>query len=267
MFQSPAQRSVRQERLHGAQMSLNSLERLIGILDVFEEAPGVFTADQLHARLGYTRSTLYRYLKTLSDAGLLTSYHGSGFMLGPRVIELHAAMMTRDPLILMSRGLMQALSRRFKGTSQLCRRFRSKVLCVHQEAANDIAGVPIPFVHARTLVCGAASRVILANLAAPQLRRVYEDNPQLFSGVGMGDDLLQVRRCLRRIRERGFEVGAGDHVDGVTTVAAPVLDGGAIVIGSLCLTIAQSQVQEARIAAIAEEVMQAAEIVSHALAA
>ena len=55
-------------------MSLNSLERLIGILDVFEEAPGVFTAEQLHDRLGYTRSTMYRYLKTLSDAGLLTSY-------------------------------------------------------------------------------------------------------------------------------------------------------------------------------------------------
>ena len=53
----------------------------------------------------------------------------------------------------------------------------------------------------------------------------------------------------------------------MTTVAAPVLDGGAIVIGSLCLTIAQTQLQEARITAIAEEVMQAAEIVSHALAA
>ena len=252
-------------------MSLNSLERLIGILDVFEEAPGVFTAEQLHDRLGYTRSTMYRYLKTLSDAGLLTSYHGSGFMLGPRVIELHTAMMTRDPLILMSRGLMQSLSRRFKGTSRLCRRFRNKVLCVHQEAANDVAGMQIPVAHAQALVCGAASRVILANLGAPQLRRVYDDNPHLFSTVGMGDDLLQVRRNLRRIRERGFEVGegagAGEGADGVTTVAAPVLDGGAIVIGSVSLTIAQTQLQEARITAIAEEVMQAAEIVSHALAA
>ena len=48
----------------------NSLERMVGVLDLFEESPSGWTFDRIHSRLGYTRSTLYRYLKILSDAEL-----------------------------------------------------------------------------------------------------------------------------------------------------------------------------------------------------
>ena len=246
---------------------MNSLERLIGILDIFEEEPGIFTAEQLHERLGYTRSTLYRYLKTLADAGLLTSFHGEGFMLGPRVIELHAAMIKRDPLILSSRPVMQMLSRQFKGVSLLCRRFRDKVLCVHQEAVNDDMPTCYQIGMPRSLVHGAASRVILANLGPSHVRRIYDDHAQAFSAAGIGEDLLNVRRHLRRIRERGYDIGSGEVNGGITAIAAPVLDGGANVIGSLCISVPQAKVPADQITAIAEEVMQAAEAVGHAIAA
>lgn len=245
---------------------VNSLERLIGILDIFEEQPGVFTAEQLHARLGYTRSTMYRYLKTLTDAGLLTSFHGTGFALGPRVIELNSMIVTRDPMIVASRALMMSLARQNRGTALLCRRFRDKVLCIHQDAAVEIAGCYYQVGIPRSLCRGAASRIILANMPSAHVRRLVEEMPQEFAEAGLGQDLLSVRRRLRRIRERGYDVSAGEVMPDVTAVAAPVVDGGANIIGSFCLSIPRGNVPEAQILLIAEQVMTAAESISHAIA-
>src|ERR1700751_2593865 len=88
----------------------SSLERMIGLLDLFEEAGQRWTFEEIHARLGYTRSTLYRYLKVLTDAEILTSLPGVGFTLGPRIAELDYCSRTRDPLIVASRPVMIELA-------------------------------------------------------------------------------------------------------------------------------------------------------------
>ena len=78
---------------------MTSLERMIGILDLFEGQKIEWTIEDLSAHLGLTRSTLYRYLKVLTDAGLLTSLPDIGYMLGPRIAELDFHMRQFDPLI------------------------------------------------------------------------------------------------------------------------------------------------------------------------
>ena len=76
------------ERSTEAGGEASSLERMIGLLDLFEEPAQSWTFDRIHARLGYSRSTLYRYLKVLTDAEILSSLPGLGFTLGPRIAEL-----------------------------------------------------------------------------------------------------------------------------------------------------------------------------------
>src|SRR6476469_5173781 len=77
----------------------NSLERMVGILDLFETETKRWTFDAMHRQLGYTRSTLYRYLKVLSDAELLTSLPEAGYMLGPRIVELDHEIRAHDRII------------------------------------------------------------------------------------------------------------------------------------------------------------------------
>ena len=82
---------------------MKSLERMLGILDLFEGSSPEWTVDELHDALGYTRSTLYRYLKILTDAGFLAALPDIGYTLGPRIIELDYKIRTRDRLILASK--------------------------------------------------------------------------------------------------------------------------------------------------------------------
>jgi DNA-binding IclR family transcriptional regulator len=89
--------------------STNSLERMLQVVDLIEVNDSPVPPGDLMARLGLTRSTLYRYLKILSDAGLITSFPGVGFALGPRIAELDFRMRNRDPLIIASRPVMSEL--------------------------------------------------------------------------------------------------------------------------------------------------------------
>ncbi len=50
--------------------------------------------------LGYSRPTLYRYLKILKDAGLLMSSRNASVTLGPKVVEMDYLARRSDTLVL-----------------------------------------------------------------------------------------------------------------------------------------------------------------------
>lgn len=244
---------------------MNSLARLIRILDLFDASPGLQTAEQLHAALGYSRSTLYRYLKVLTDAGLLASFHGDGYSLGPRIVELNALIMTRDPLILATLSIMETLAIRYHGTALLCRRFKDRVLCVHQIADEGACRPSFEIGRSRHLTQGASSRIILANLGSAMVRRFYLADPGQFAESGLGQDLNSVRRTLRKMRETAYLCEPCLTGNGALAIAAPIVDGGATVIGSLTLLVPESSLSLERLETIGATVARSAEEAGQAI--
>lgn len=248
----------------GGGRGASSLERMVGLLDLFEAEPRSWSFDAIHAQVGYTRSTLYRYLKILTDAELLTSLPGLGYTLGPRVAELDFQMRTHDPLVLASRPVMAELAAGSGGIALLCRRYRDKVLCVHQEEGD--AGFRSTYERGRSLplLRGAASRVILAHLPPGKITRLYEAHGKDFSAAGLGETLEAVRQRLKAIRADGFDVTREQVTAGVVGIAAPVFDGGGNVLGSLGLTLAKKLDAE-QIQLFGERVLFGARIVTKAV--
>src|ERR1700760_2715267 len=77
----------------------NSQDRLLALLDLFTESRPLWTPDELMRELGYTRPTLYRYLKSLRDSGLLMSTRGGHLTLGPRVVGMDYLSRRPHPLV------------------------------------------------------------------------------------------------------------------------------------------------------------------------
>jgi DNA-binding IclR family transcriptional regulator len=180
----------------------SSLERMLRVLDAIEESDGQVTSEELLQGLGYTRSTLYRYLKILSAAGLITSLPDAGYTFGPRVAELDYLMRNRDPLIIASRPVMAELVRETPGIALLCRRYRNKVLCVHQERGNVAFTSTYERGRARPLTRGAASRIILAYLPSDAAFR--EGEPQSHAAERLGRDRRPDRAGCHRHRGPGL---------------------------------------------------------------
>jgi DNA-binding IclR family transcriptional regulator len=240
--------------------------KMLRILDVLEDSPGHLTLDALHSRLGYTRSTLYRYLKVLVEAGLVASMPELGFTLGPRIAELDYRMRQQDPLIAAARPVMAGLAEAEGGIALLCRRYRDRVLCVHQERGQ--AGFRSHYERglARPLHRGAAARVLLAALPAASINRLQAADTAGFAEAGLGRTAAEARDALRRIRQQGWDVTEGQATPGVTGIAVPLRDAGGDVAGSLSLTLAQPRPAAAALQRLVDQVRFCAGIVERALA-
>lgn len=248
----------------GAGRGASSLERMVGLLDLFEAEPHSWSFDAIHARVGHTRSTLYRYLKILTDAELLTSLPGLGYTLGPRVAELDYQMRTHDPLVVASRPVMAELAAGSGGIALLCRLYRDKVLCVHQEQGEARFHSTYERGRSLPLLRGAASRVILAHLPPGKVARLHEAHGADFAEAGLGETLEAARQRLKAIRADGFDVTREQVTAGVVGIAAPVFDGGGNVLGSLGLTLAKKLDTE-QIQLFGERVRFGARIVTKAI--
>jgi DNA-binding IclR family transcriptional regulator len=238
---------------------------MLRILDLVESQTHAATPDEMAAQLGFTRSTLYRYLKELTEAGLLTSLPDLGYTLGPRIAELDYRMRTTDPLIVAGAPVMAGLVRAEGGVALLCRRYRDRVLCVHQEQIGDRVHSSYERGRARPLLRGAASRVILAHLAPLSVTRMFERHPEEFAAAGLGTTLAAARGRLRAIRQAGWDTTEGQVTAGVTGIAAPLFDAQGTVLGSLSLTLGRNAMTESEISRIAGLVTQAAATVGLAI--
>ena len=245
----------------------NSLERMLSVLSVFSEQKYEWTPDELTAHFGYSRPTLYRYLKILTGAGLLTSVPPGRYSLGPRVVELDHLLRMSDPLIHTGSPVVADLAARFAATVLLVRRYGDKMVCIHNEVAAQ--GPAISYMRGKPLdMCrGSAARAIISALprrkALPLATRFLND----FRAIGFGDTPEAVLARFRIIKRQGFATSRGELVPDVLGTSAPIFDASRMPIGALCLTRYDTNDDPATGTAIAQAVMQAAEAISRALSA
>lgn len=212
---------------------MSSLERMLALLDLFTDANPVWSVDEIAAKFGYTRSTAYRYVRELSDAGLLTAAATARYSLGPRIIRLDRQLRMTDPLL----KAMATLKADLPSWSReqmwlLCRLFQDAVICIEQigtlrQGVSFSRGYPMP------LFRGATSKAILAFLPERHLMRLYLDNPQLVNEAGLGATWHEFKASLKQIRQQGYAVSVGEVDEGLFGIGAPVFDANAKVIGSL----------------------------------
>ena len=243
-----------------------SAERILAILDLFTEDRLDWTPDQLMARLGYSRPTLYRYLKTLKDTGFLTALPNAGFTLGPRVTELDYLMRKSDPLILHGTPVLDDLAQRFPGSAFLVRWYGQKLLCVASATSTPDQKSSYPRGRPMPLARGAISRAILAFLPKRQQLPLIQANLPDFAALGLGDTPDAITTALRRVRRDGVAVARGEVTPGVIGVAAPVFDAGRAPIAALCLTSDAHSTDAARLDAVKHAIRTGAAAITAALA-
>lgn len=243
-----------------------SAERILAILDLFTEDRLEWRPEEMMERLGYSRPTLYRYLKSLKDAGLLTSLPNAGFTLGPRVTELDYLMRRSDPLIHHGEPELEALAARHPCSALLVRWYGRKLLCVTSAVSAPEPRSSYPRGRPMPLARGAISRAILAWLPKRSLEPLIAENLAEFSGHHVGKSVAEVMNTLRRVRRDGYAVARGEVTPGVVGVAAPVFDTGRAPIAAICVTSDEALMTPEAIACVATDVRRAAEAIGTVLA-
>ena len=240
----------------------NSLERVIALLDLFSEQRLEWSPDEMMDELGYSRPTLYRYLKTLKEAGFLTSMPSGGFTLGPRVVEMDFLMRRSDRLVAHAQPHLHKITAAYPCTALIVRWYGHKLLCVASECSSPDLQTSYPRGRPMPLARGAVSRAIIAFLPRRKLVPIVTANLDGLREAGLGEDLDTILDVFRHVRRTGYAVAHGEVTPGVIGIAAPLFDGGSGPIAALGVTIPADAAAEFETDGIGETVSRAAAEIS-----
>lgn len=207
---------------------------MLDVLDLFKPDRPLLTVEVICAELGYAQASAYRYVKELSDAGLLVRLP-RGYALGPRVIELDRQMTEHDPLLVGARSLAGDLVAQTGLDLLVSERYGSTVTTIFVESPSD--SLPLRYGRGRpmALFLSATSRVVLAYLLPRQLRRIYdanEGNPDLARIAG---NWKEFTRVMLAIRKQGYCISHGELDPERKGIAAPIFDEQQRILGSITL--------------------------------
>jgi DNA-binding IclR family transcriptional regulator len=206
--------------VNGAQR-VQSVARAAELLKALATPGTVF---EVADRCGLNRSTAWRILATLEDAGLVERDPATGrYAVGYALVAL-AAGAGHEPLVRCAHPHLGALADACDETASLAVPralqlvYVDQVQAPHVMAANWL-GRPTPL-HATS-----TGKAFLARLSAEELGAALPGRLQRFT-----DTTITTRAALRAeladVRARGFAVSRGELEPALWGVSAPVLDGG-----------------------------------------
>lgn len=222
--------------------SSSALTRLLQVLDLFTLERPTIRVEEVVQGFNIVQSTAYRYLKELTDAGLLAQQGKGVYSLGRRIVELERLLQLSDPLLLAGREVMDSLQNFAENRAfLLCAYYKDAALCVYKVGPDEIGynGSPMKILRGRgtllSLFSGAGSQAILANLSPHQIKSLYLSSAPQIAQAGLGESWKAFRTALADIRKQGFAQTIGKMNPGMHSVAVPILRADGKAVGSLLM--------------------------------
>lgn len=212
-----------------SESSTSSLERMLGVLDLFDDAQLSRTAEDIALALDVSLPTSYRYVRLLLQAGLLQRVEDSHYALGPRIILLDHYIRRSDPVLRVGIPILRELVDATGFDCVITGLFGTQVLDTHREMGGTPAALAYGRGRPRPLFKGAAPKVLLSTFGPAQLHKLFDAQHDDVVHSGLPGDWSAFRRYFATIRKAGHYVSQGELEPQLVAVAAPILksDGGA----------------------------------------
>jgi IclR family acetate operon transcriptional repressor len=192
----------------------------------------------LARRVDLHPSTAHRLLASLIDCGYASQSRITGrYRLSRKVMQLATGSRALDAhLRTVARPHLEAIRTEVGETTNLVA--LEGMSAVYLEQAESRRAVRLFAEPGRRVPAHAsgAGKAMLAFLDAAVLERVYASGPWERLTPGTITEPAALRRELQRVRRRGFAVDDEEYEEGVSCVAAPVLDAGGHVCAALSLS-------------------------------
>jgi DNA-binding IclR family transcriptional regulator len=215
-----------------------AIERAIAVLDTLGRYRHGLPLAGIARECGITRSTGYRLLTSLTDAGLVRRARQPGcYVLGPRLLGLAAAAragLQGGDVVAVARPHLERLSAVTGEASKLSILDERQAMCVDAVAgANPYALSPMA-AQWFPLHAGAASKVLLAAMPAPERQAVLDGPLPRFSDLTITDPVALAAE-LERVAAEGWAEDRGEHSPSVCALAAPVRDPAGEVVATVSM--------------------------------
>jgi DNA-binding IclR family transcriptional regulator len=229
--------------------SLHTLTRALTILEELAKAPTSrgFSHSELAVSLGFTRSTLYRYLHRLQERSLVEPIEGTpNYRLGPGILALAAGAIRQRSFARIAKQFVDEVAEETGETAHATIYHRGEAVTVEITGGDSHIAPRIQLGSRRPAHSSASGKVFLAHLPEGQVDAyIARGLPAQTSRTIIDGDIL--RGDLENVRKYGFATDLAEFVEGVCCVAVPVFNGTGRVEGALSLSIASREIDLVRL--------------------
>ncbi len=214
---------------------LETIERVAQLLDYLatHESTGV---SEISRALGYSKSVVHRLLTTLEAHGYVAATETRRYRLGFKVIEL--GLVALQQLDVRRRALphMERLRALTQETVNLSMRVGDHRVYIESLESPQEIRQRVELGREMSLLLGSSSKAILAFLPEEERERIIAGAIGKTTALGEPLSPDRLRRDLDEIRRRGYAVSLSERLVGAFSVAVPVFDHRAMVVGSISIS-------------------------------
>ncbi|WP_439815759.1 IclR family transcriptional regulator [Zavarzinia sp. CC-PAN008] len=239
----------------------SSLDRMLDLLDLFTEDRPVWTVEQMIRATAFSRSTIYRYVRSLTRSGLLGPVSGGAYALGPAFVERDRMIQRSDPILTIASTVADQLGQSTGETALIAQTYRNRVLCVWRSHGGEedyklSRGLALP------LFAGAASKVLVAHLPLRRLKKLVDDDRPALAVGKWPADWAELRRVMRVVRRSQALVCRDEPWPGRITIAAPIFDSEGTAVAAIGLWFSEDRPAAQRLIELEAQVAEAARTVT-----
>ncbi len=246
---------------------VQSVERALSVLEAVAQSGEPVPLAQLTEVLGIDPSSVFRLANTLKRRGFLANPNGrKHYVLGPAVWRLSREYDWSGMLISICREPIKALARRTGETAHLAVRDAREVLFIDHHASGE-QGVIVPGQTGKRLPlhCTAHGKALLADFGLAELKALYGATPLERYTARTSVSISDLARACTRVQTDGYAIDAGECMDDVGCVAAPLRDRTGIVIASIGSSAPATRMSKGRDAVLARHVCETAKEINAVL--
>jgi DNA-binding IclR family transcriptional regulator len=248
------------------QYVIDVVDKTLDLIEYLGEADGTPGVTEIAQELGTSRARVFRILKTLERKGYVASDPDTrGYSLGLKFLQIGKWVRHRIKLRDVAEPFLVKLARKTGDVTLLMVLMGDYAFTVDTYRGSQRLQVEVPIGIPKPLHIGAAPKVLLAHMPNEERER-YIGNAELSRYTANTiTDRDQLRDCLNEIRRQGYVVAEEDYYVGEYSIAVPVRDDNATVVGAISVTAPCDRDTPQRREVLVELLMSAAEGISERL--
>jgi DNA-binding IclR family transcriptional regulator len=243
------------------------VERALLVLETVARSAEPVPLAQLTDVLGIDPSSVFRLANTLKRRGFLANPNGrKHYVLGPAVWRLSREYDWSRMLISICREPIKALANRTGETAHLAIREAREVFFIDHHASGD-QGVIVAGQSGKRmpLNCTAHGKALLADFGLMELKALFGRTPLERYTARTSDSLPDLAKACAQVRVDGYAIDAGEYLDDVRCVAAPLRDRNGLVIASIGVSAPATRMSKVRVRSLARQVRETAKLINDVL--
>ena len=237
---------------HAAGSGDGTVGKALDVLDLVAQSGRPVRFSELLEHRLFPKATLYRFLQTLTNQGMLSYDHDTGhYALGVRLVRLAHAAWAQSSLAPIARPFIDDLAAATGETVHLAQMDQAQVLYVDKRNATRPVEMYSQAGKIGPAYCTGVGKAMLAYMPDDAMERALQRQSfHAFTPQTLATPAA-LRAELTAIRARGYAFDREEHELGIICVAVPILSRAGQVMGAMSVT---STTQRTTLAALEAQV-------------